>query len=123
MPHLVLEYSGNVRDSFDPTAVLAEIHTVLSAAGGFRPQDFKSRAVRLDTYAVGDGSREQSFANLDVRTRAALPAPRRRRCRASPRSGLAGVLAGLEGQARSEVVHDAVGGRLRDAEERDQLAQ
>ncbi|MEU7298585.1 5-carboxymethyl-2-hydroxymuconate Delta-isomerase [Streptomyces exfoliatus] len=68
MPHLVLEYSGNVRDSFDPTAVLAEIHTALSAAGGFRPQDFKSRAVRLDTYAVGDGSREQSFANLDVRT-------------------------------------------------------
>ncbi|WP_176709980.1 5-carboxymethyl-2-hydroxymuconate Delta-isomerase [Streptomyces sp. Wb2n-11] len=68
MPHLVLEYSGNVRDSFDPTAVLAEVHTALTTAGGFRPQDFKSRAVRLDTYAVGDGSREQSFANLDVRT-------------------------------------------------------
>ncbi|MFI9630541.1 5-carboxymethyl-2-hydroxymuconate Delta-isomerase [Streptomyces sp. NPDC052042] len=68
MPHLVLEYSGNVREAFDPAVVFAEIHTVLSAAGGFRPYDFKSRAVRLDTYAVGDGSREQAFVNLDIRT-------------------------------------------------------
>lgn len=68
MPHLVLEYSGNVRDSFDPAAVLTELHTALTAPGGFRPQDFKSRAVRRDAYAVGDGSREQSFVNLDVRT-------------------------------------------------------
>ncbi|MCX5589162.1 5-carboxymethyl-2-hydroxymuconate Delta-isomerase [Streptomyces erythrochromogenes] len=73
MPHLVLEYSGNVRDSFDPATVLAEVHAVLTTAGGFRPQDFKSRAVRQDTYAVGDGSREQSFVNLDVRTFAGKP--------------------------------------------------
>ncbi|MFK0011781.1 5-carboxymethyl-2-hydroxymuconate Delta-isomerase [Streptomyces sp. NPDC091027] len=68
MPHLVLEYSGNVRDSFDPATVLTEVHSALTTAGGFRPQDFKSRAVRQDVHAVGDGSREQSFVNLDVRT-------------------------------------------------------
>ncbi|MFJ9641558.1 5-carboxymethyl-2-hydroxymuconate Delta-isomerase [Streptomyces sp. NPDC004244] len=68
MPHLVLEYSANVRDPLAPVALFAEVHAALAAAGGFRPQDFKSRAVRMDAYALGDGSREQSFANLDVRT-------------------------------------------------------
>ncbi|MEU6896032.1 hypothetical protein ABZ934_30635 [Streptomyces sp. NPDC046557] len=68
MPHLALEYSSNARDPFDAAVVFAEIHTALAVAGGFRLQDFKSRAVRMDSYAIGDGSREQSFVNLDVRT-------------------------------------------------------
>ncbi|MBT2527848.1 5-carboxymethyl-2-hydroxymuconate Delta-isomerase [Streptomyces sp. ISL-99] len=68
MPHLVLEYSGNARERFDPAALFAELHTELAAAGGFRVQDFKSRAVRMDHYFIGDGTREQSFVNLDVRT-------------------------------------------------------
>ncbi|ORT54261.1 hypothetical protein [Streptomyces sp. CB03238] len=68
MPHLVLEYSGNARDPFDPAAVFTRLHTELAAVAGFRVQDFKSRAVRMDTYAIGAGDHEQSFVNLDVRT-------------------------------------------------------
>ncbi|WP_309056293.1 5-carboxymethyl-2-hydroxymuconate Delta-isomerase [Streptomyces sp.] len=68
MPHLVLEYSGNARDRVDPAVLFAELHPVLAKAGGFRLQDFKSRAVRMDRFFIGDGTREQSFVNLDVRT-------------------------------------------------------
>ncbi|MFE9427484.1 5-carboxymethyl-2-hydroxymuconate Delta-isomerase [Kitasatospora sp. NPDC006697] len=73
MPHLVLEFSANIRDGFDPSAVFPKLHSALAAAGGFRPQDFKSRAVRMDGYFIGDGSQEQSFVNLDVRTFAGKP--------------------------------------------------
>lgn len=68
MPHLVLEYSGNVRENIDPAALFGKLHTELAAAGGFRLQDFKSRVVRMDQYFIGDGTYEQSFINLDVRT-------------------------------------------------------
>ncbi|MCX4428160.1 hypothetical protein ACIQWL_11965 [Streptomyces mirabilis] len=68
MPHLVLEYSGNVRDRTDPAALFGKLHIELASVGGFRVQDFKSRAVRMDQYFIGDGTREQSFVNLDVRT-------------------------------------------------------
>ncbi|MDH6144566.1 5-carboxymethyl-2-hydroxymuconate isomerase [Kitasatospora sp. GP30] len=68
MPHLVLEYSGNIREAVDPADVLGKLHAALTDAGGFRHQDFKSRAVRMDRYFIGDGSYEQSFVNLDIRT-------------------------------------------------------
>ncbi|MFF9485497.1 5-carboxymethyl-2-hydroxymuconate Delta-isomerase [Streptomyces sp. NPDC014676] len=68
MPHLVLEYSGNIREPMDPAVLFGKLHTELAAVGGFRMQDFKSRAVRMDQYLIGDGTREQSFVNLDVRT-------------------------------------------------------
>ncbi|MGW2649134.1 5-carboxymethyl-2-hydroxymuconate Delta-isomerase [Streptomyces sp. NPDC001393] len=68
MPHLVLEHSGNIREDIDLTALFGKLHTALAAAGGFRLQDFKSRAVRMNRYFIGDGTYEQSFVNLDVRT-------------------------------------------------------
>ncbi|WP_176712065.1 5-carboxymethyl-2-hydroxymuconate Delta-isomerase [Streptomyces sp. DI166] len=68
MPHLVLEHSGNVREHIDPAVLFGALHRQLAAVGGFRIQDFKSRLVRMDQYFIGDGTREQSFVNLDVRT-------------------------------------------------------
>lgn len=68
MPHVVLEYSGNVRESADFEDLLKELHSALSEVGGFRVQDFKSRVVRMGSYFIGDGSYEQAFVNLDIRT-------------------------------------------------------
>jgi 5-carboxymethyl-2-hydroxymuconate isomerase len=68
VPHLILEYSGNTRESLDPASLFRELHNELAAVGGFRTQDFKSRAVRMEQYFIGDGSQEQSFVNLDIRT-------------------------------------------------------
>jgi 5-carboxymethyl-2-hydroxymuconate isomerase len=74
MPHLVLECSGNVREDIDPAALFGKLHARLAAVGGFRLQDFKSRLVLMDHYFIGDGTYEQSFVNLDVRTFGGKPA-------------------------------------------------
>ncbi|MFH8787515.1 5-carboxymethyl-2-hydroxymuconate Delta-isomerase [Streptomyces roseoverticillatus] len=67
MPHLMLEHSGNIRESVDEAGLFRELHAALSEVGGFRVQDFKSRVVRLNAY-IGDGTYEQAFVNLDIRT-------------------------------------------------------
>lgn len=68
MPHLVLEYSSNVRETADPKTLFLEIHKVLIEVGDFRLPDFKSRAIKYDLYFIGDGTIEQAFVNLDIRT-------------------------------------------------------
>lgn len=68
MPHVVLEYSGNVQEIADAAGLFKELHVALSEVGGFRLPDFKSRAVRIENYFIGDGSHEQAFVNLDIRT-------------------------------------------------------
>ncbi|CAL9394919.1 5-carboxymethyl-2-hydroxymuconate Delta-isomerase [Streptomyces sp. enrichment culture] len=68
MPHLVLEYSADIREDMDPAALFGRLHPAPADAGDFRLQDFKSRALRMDRYFIGDGTSEQSFVNLDVRT-------------------------------------------------------
>ncbi|MFI1799667.1 5-carboxymethyl-2-hydroxymuconate Delta-isomerase [Streptomyces sp. NPDC020379] len=78
MPHLMLEHSGNIREQVDVEGLFKELHAALSEVGGFRVQDFKSRAVRLHAF-IGDGSYEQAFVNLDIRTFAGKPAEAKRR--------------------------------------------
>lgn len=68
MPHVMLEYSGNVREDLDVPGLFVELHALLATAGEFRVQDFKSRAVRMNDYFIGDGTYEQAFVNLDIRT-------------------------------------------------------
>ncbi|WP_424888205.1 5-carboxymethyl-2-hydroxymuconate Delta-isomerase [Streptomyces sp. XH2] len=77
MPHLMLEHSGNIRESVDEAGLFRELHAALSEVGGFRVQDFKSRLVRLNAY-IGDGTYEQAFVNLDIRTFAGKPADTKR---------------------------------------------
>ena len=48
MPHLVLEYSRNLADRFDPQALLAELHQALVASGVVKLAGLKSRAIAYD---------------------------------------------------------------------------
>ena len=67
MPHLTLEYSANVPEPDDMREIMLEMHRVLNETGGIRLENCKSRARRLDSYAVGDGNPENAFLHLDVR--------------------------------------------------------
>jgi len=53
MPHLVIEYTNNLRDRFDARVALAELNRELDAVGEFVSEDIKSRARALDTFLVG----------------------------------------------------------------------
>ena len=66
MPHLVLEYSANVPDRPDFRRVLLDLHEALIASALFDRKDLKSRAVRHDVFAVGDGAEDRAFVALSI---------------------------------------------------------
>ena len=66
MPHLVLEYSANLPDRPDFRKVLLDLHEALMASALFERKDIKSRAVRHDAFAVGDGAEDRAFVALSI---------------------------------------------------------
>lgn len=67
MPHLTLEYSGNVPDPPDIQGILREIHRVLQETAGIKIANCKSRGRIADEYVVADGGSSHAFVHLDVR--------------------------------------------------------
>jgi 5-carboxymethyl-2-hydroxymuconate isomerase len=67
MPHLTLEYTANVAPATDLRRLFSRLHHVLAGVGGISIANFKSRAIRLDDYHVGDGSAENAFVHLEIR--------------------------------------------------------
>lgn len=66
MPHLVLEYSGNVPDHPDFQRVLLDLHDALMASALFERKDIKSRAVRHEVFTVADGAEDIAFVALSI---------------------------------------------------------
>jgi 5-carboxymethyl-2-hydroxymuconate isomerase len=66
MPHCTLEYSANVPDRPDVRRLLLEVHEALTATGLFTLADIKSRAVRHETFVIGDGDETRVFATLTI---------------------------------------------------------
>jgi len=66
MPHLVLDFSANLRDGLDAHAVLAALNRELDAVGEFVSEDIKSRARALETFVVGVRGREEAFVHLEL---------------------------------------------------------
>ena len=66
MPHLVIEYTDNLRDRFDARATLAKLNGELDAVGEFVSEDIKSRAHALETFVVGVSGREEAFIHVEL---------------------------------------------------------
>ncbi len=66
MPHLKLEYSGNLTVDFDFESLFFNLHKVLNEVTGINPENCKSRAVPLKNYYIGDGHTGNAFVHLDV---------------------------------------------------------
>jgi 5-carboxymethyl-2-hydroxymuconate isomerase len=73
MPHLVIEYTNNLRDRFDARVALAELNRELDAVGEFVSEDIKSRARALDTFLVGVSGREEAFIHVELAIMAGRP--------------------------------------------------
>ncbi|MEC5398278.1 5-carboxymethyl-2-hydroxymuconate Delta-isomerase [Uliginosibacterium sp. H1] len=67
MPHLVIEYTGNLGAVFDPDAALRAANASLIASGVFEPGHIKSRAVALTHFRVGDCDADQAFIHAELR--------------------------------------------------------
>lgn len=60
MPHLTLEYTKNLAD-FDASRALCDLNEALAATNVFAELDIKSRAIRLDHFAVGTKPNGRAF--------------------------------------------------------------
>ena len=65
VPHCTLEYSDNLTD-FAAGQMLAALNAGLLASGLFAEADIKSRAVRLEQFAVGVAPAPRAFVHLTL---------------------------------------------------------
>lgn len=67
MPHLLLEYSGNLPEPPVFSALFGQLHAALAATGAVGLADLKARAVCREQFFVGDGTVGHSFVALQLR--------------------------------------------------------
>lgn len=68
MPHLTVEYTGNLGAQANIPALLHKANAVLIAQGGVFPTGgIRSRAIRLEDFCVADGTADDAFVHLTLR--------------------------------------------------------
>lgn len=73
MPHIVVEYSANLRDDGDLPSLLSKINASMIAERGptgpvFPAAGIRSRAIAVDDWCVADGANaDDAFVHLTVR--------------------------------------------------------
>jgi 5-carboxymethyl-2-hydroxymuconate isomerase len=71
MPHLTLEYTGNL--DFEIQTLLARLHSELVATGAVNLKGLKSRALRHDDYRIADGNPDYAFVHVNLLIREGRP--------------------------------------------------
>ena len=67
MPHIILEYSANLRQIVDFNKLFLDLHFLLHEHGDIAIKNCKSRALKLDDYLLADGKEEHGFVHLTIR--------------------------------------------------------
>lgn len=67
MPHLILEYSKNLREERNFSPLFAKLHQILHTVAKAAIESCKSRAVEYSLYQVGDGNEKKAFIHLEMR--------------------------------------------------------
>ncbi|MEM1387634.1 MAG: 5-carboxymethyl-2-hydroxymuconate isomerase [Pseudomonadota bacterium] len=70
MPHLQIEYSGNLDDRVDIAGLCEHLRRAASEIEAFPNPGIRVRAVRVAHYAIADGNPEHGFIDLSIRLRA-----------------------------------------------------
>lgn len=71
MPHLILEYTDNVK--FDHNIFFERLHHALVETGAVRLKGLKSRAIKLTDYVIADGNPEYRLVHLTMVMREGRP--------------------------------------------------
>ena len=64
MPHIVVEYSANLRDRVDLTALIDTLHAAALATGVFPPGGTRTRAAERIRYRIADGHPDNAFVHV-----------------------------------------------------------
>jgi len=69
MPHLIIEYSSNLRTQIDPQRFVDRLHDAAVATGEFPPMSLRTRAAERTHFKVGDGRARNAFVHITLRIR------------------------------------------------------
>ena len=67
MPHIVVEYSGNLEAHLDIAGLVRALHEAAAGTGVFELAAIRTRASRRDIYRVADGDPENAFIAISGR--------------------------------------------------------
>ena len=67
MPHIVIEYSANLRARVDMPAFLAAVHRAALATGVFPVGGIRTRAYAAEDYVIADGHPDNTFVHIGLR--------------------------------------------------------
>jgi len=66
MPHVILEYSSNIKEKGGFAPLFSKIHKILVETARAGIEGCQSRAVRCDHYFVGDGAAKNGFVHVQI---------------------------------------------------------
>lgn len=69
MPHLHIDYSANLEEALDMTALCEAIRSEAAQIEAFPMPGIRVRATRVDHYAIADGDPAHGFVDISVRIR------------------------------------------------------
>jgi 5-carboxymethyl-2-hydroxymuconate isomerase len=68
MPHLVVEYTANLKDEGDIPALLRKANRVLIDLGGVFPTGgIRSRAIEINDWCIADGEDDYAFVHVTLK--------------------------------------------------------
>jgi 5-carboxymethyl-2-hydroxymuconate isomerase len=71
MPHVIIEYSSNLRESLKPEEFIKAVHKAAMSTGDFAPSAIlRTRAAERTSFLVGDGHPDNGFIHIVMRIRA-----------------------------------------------------
>ncbi len=73
MPHFHIDYSTNLENVLDMTALCEEIRSVAAKIETFPTAGIRVRATRVDHFAIADGDAKHGFVDLSIRLREGRP--------------------------------------------------
>ena len=79
MPHLIFEYTANLRAGGDIAGLLRKANAVMIAQGVYPIGGIRSRAIELADYCVADGTADDAFVHASVKIGAGRTAEQRQK--------------------------------------------
>ncbi|GIN20752.1 MAG TPA: 5-carboxymethyl-2-hydroxymuconate isomerase [Bacillus bacterium] len=68
MPHVIVEYTDNIKDEAEIGTLLEKINQSLIDSGGVFPiAGIRSRAIELKDYVVADGTEDDAFVHVALK--------------------------------------------------------
>ena len=73
MPHFQIEYSSNIEDVVDISALCDTIRASAATVQAFPLAGIRVRAVRVEHFSIADGNPKHGFIDLSIRLREGRP--------------------------------------------------